>query len=64
MSSGDYTGALSLCLHLQALNCFGEHQLTVDTFLGEEANHAVTGKQLAQLTEGATATVTDTRSWF
>lgn len=59
MSSGDYTGALILCLHLQHLDGFGKNQFAIEALGSEEADLTVTGVQLIQALEGDALTVTD-----
>nr|DAM98148.1 MAG TPA: hypothetical protein [Caudoviricetes sp.] len=52
-------GSRSSRLDLQNLDCFRQDELAIDALLGNEANHAVTGKKLVELLEGTSTTVTD-----
>ena len=59
----EMTPPLSLALrrtsNLQNLNSLRKDELTIDTLLGHEANHAVTCEELSELLEGTGTTVTD-----
>lgn len=48
-----------LGLHLENLYSFRQYQLAVHTFLGDIANHAVSGIKLLEFLERANTSVTD-----